>query len=80
MPNTHALMEKIQALGAEQVGEVEDFVDFLAAKSRRLAALDRLLAVAPAVEAAGGAGLSEPQLAAEIEAVRQQRAGGADRT
>ena len=29
MPNTQALMEKIQALPPERLSEVEDFVDFI---------------------------------------------------
>ena len=44
-------MEKIQALPPERLSELADFVDFLAAKTGRLAALDRLLAIAPALEA-----------------------------
>jgi uncharacterized protein DUF2281 len=52
MSNAQALLEKIRALPPERLGEVEDFVDFLAAKTQRLAAMDRPLAVAPALEAA----------------------------
>ncbi len=48
--NAQVLTEKIQALPPERLGEVEDFVDFLAAKTRRLRALDRLLAIAPSLE------------------------------
>jgi hypothetical protein len=29
MPNTQALMEKIQSLPLERIAEVEDFVDFI---------------------------------------------------
>jgi hypothetical protein len=47
------LIDKIPALPAERIAEVEDFVDFIASKGRRLEALDRLLALAPALEAAG---------------------------
>jgi Protein of unknown function (DUF2281) len=36
MPNTQALLEKIQALPPERQGEVEDFVDFLAAREQHL--------------------------------------------
>jgi hypothetical protein len=70
MPNTQALIEKIQALPAERLGEVEDFVDFLSAKSRRLAAFDRLLAIAPALEAAGAPAMTEEAIQAEVDAVR----------
>ena len=77
MPTAQALLEKIQALPPEQLGEVEDFVDFLAAKSRRLAAFDRLLAIAPAVEAAGEVAdippMSDEEIQAEVDAVRARR-------
>lgn len=82
MPNAQALLEKIQALPPEQVGEVEDFVDFLAAKTRRRAALDRLLAIAPALEAAGVPPMTEDEIQAEVDAMRAARHGrtsGADR-
>lgn len=83
MPNARALLEKIQALPPEQLGEVEDFVDFLAAKTRRLAALERLLAIAPAIEAAGVPPMTEEEIQAEVDAVRaarRVRGGGADRS
>jgi hypothetical protein len=70
MPNTQALLEKIQALPAERLEEVEDFVDFLSAKSRRLAALDRLLAIAPALEQAGAPAMTEEAIQAEVDTVR----------
>ena len=40
--NAQALIQKIQALSPDRLGEVEDFVDFLAAKTERLRAPDRL--------------------------------------
>ena len=52
--NTRAeddLLDKIRALTPQQVLEVRDFVEFLASQSRKRAALDRLLAVAPALAA-----------------------------
>ena len=67
------LISKIRTLSPQQVAEVEDFVEFLAGKARKRAALDRLLAMAPAVEAAGGAPLSEEEIAAEVSAVRDER-------
>jgi hypothetical protein len=76
MPDRQALIEKIRALPPERLDEVEDFVDFLDAKSRRLAALDRLLAIAPALEAAGGAAMTEDEIQAEVDAVRAQPARG----
>ena len=75
MPHARTLIEKIQALPPEQLSEVEDFVDFLSAKARRLAALDRLLAIAPALDAAGVPPMTEEEALAEVDAVRaSQRA------
>jgi hypothetical protein len=68
-----ALMSKIRALSQQQLAEVEDFVEFLAAKSQKYAALDRLLAIAPALEAAGGEPMREDEIAAEIKAARAER-------
>jgi len=73
MPNAQALIEKIEALPPERLAEVEDFVDFLTAKTRRLAAMDRLLAVAPALEAAGAPPITEHEIQAEVDAVRDAR-------
>jgi hypothetical protein len=67
------LISKIGSLSAQQVAEVENFVEFLASKSRKRAALDRLLAIAPALEAAGVTPMSEDEIAAEIEAARAER-------
>lgn len=53
-------------------------MDFLAAKARRLAAMDRLLAVAPALEAAGASPVTDDEIQAEVDAVRApRRSGGA---
>ena len=68
-----ALMSKIRTLTPQQVAEVEDFVEFLAAKSNKRAALDRLLAIAPALEAAGAAPMTEEEIAQEIKAARAER-------
>ena len=68
-----ALLSKIRALSPQQVAEVEDFVEFLAAKSRKNAALDRLLAIAPALEAAGVPPMSEEDIAAEVKTARAER-------
>ncbi len=37
MPNAQALMEKIQALPPDRIAEVEDFVEFIAARERERA-------------------------------------------
>ena len=80
---TDALIEKIRALPAERIAEVEDFVDFVATKAHRLTALDRLLAIAPALEAAGAPPMTEAEIAAEVAAVRagrRRRSRSADRS
>ena len=48
-------------------------VDFLAHRESRSTALDRLLAIAPALEAAGEPQMTEEEIAAEIKAVRAER-------
>lgn len=68
-----SLISKIQALSPEQVAEVENFVEFLSDKMRRRAAIDRLLAIAPALEAAGVASLSMEEINAEVTAARAER-------
>ncbi len=55
------------------MAEVEDFVEFLAAKSKKRAALDRLLAITPALEAAGAEPISEDEIDAEVKAARVER-------
>ncbi len=67
------LIETVKSLPAQQRAEVEDFVEFLAAKAKKRAAWDRLLAIAPALEAAGVAPMSEEEVAAEIKAARAER-------
>ena len=73
MSNTQVLIQKIQALPPERIAEIEDFVDFLAVKTRREAAFDRLLAIAPALEEAGIPPMTEDEIMAEVEAVRAAR-------
>jgi len=68
-----SLISKIRTLSPQQVAEVEDFVEFLAAKSKKRAAIDRLLAIAPALEAAGVEPISEDEIAAEVKAARAER-------
>jgi hypothetical protein len=68
------LITKIKALSPQQVAEVVDFVEFLAAKSAKRAAFDRLLSIAPALEAAGVEPMSEDEIAAEVKASRVERA------
>ena len=64
------LIETLKSLLPQQRAEVEGFVEFLAAKTKKHAAFARLLAIAPALEAAGVAPMSEEEVAAEIKAAR----------
>ncbi len=71
--NPDVLYEKLKALPPQRRAEVEDFLDFLVRKEARTAALDRLLSVAPALEAAGVPPLTEEEIQAEIDAARAER-------
>jgi hypothetical protein len=71
--NEQALFDKLKALPPQQRAEVEDFVDFLTAKARKRAAMDRLLSIAPALEAAGVEPMSDEEVNAEIKAARAER-------
>lgn len=67
------LIEKIEALPAERIAQVENFVDFLTTKERRRKAVDSLHAIAPGLEAAGVAPMSMQEIDAEVKAVRAAR-------
>ena len=67
------LISKIRTLSPQQLAEVEDFVEFLAAKTQKRSALDRLLIIAPALQAAGAEPMSEDEIAAEVKAARAER-------
>jgi len=67
------LISKIRTLTPQQVAEVEDFVEFLASKARKRSALNRLLAIAPALDAAGVTPMSEDEIAAAVAATRAAR-------
>lgn len=71
--NPDVLYEKLKALPPQRRAEVEDFMDFLARKEARTAALDRLLAIAPALEAAGLPPMTEDEIQAEIQVARAER-------
>lgn len=75
------LLDKIRALTPEQLAEVEAFIEKIAARERRRAAFDKLLAVAPALEKAGVTPPSEEEIVEMVRAVRkEQRQRGADRS
>lgn len=73
------LIDKLESLTPERLAEVEDFIDFLASKERRRAALDRLLTVAPALKAAGAEPLSEDEAVELVREARAARRGQPDR-
>lgn len=68
-----ALLKKIRQLPPSQQAEVEDFVDFLTNKTLRRAAFDRLLAIAPRLEAAGVAPPGEGEIVSLVKEVRAER-------
>lgn len=81
------LLETVRSLPTQQRAEVDDFAEFLAAKAKKRAAFDRLLAIAPALEAAGVAPMSDEEVSAEIKQARAERCArmqaqepGADRS
>ncbi len=78
--NERTLISKIRALSSQQLAEVENFVEFLTAKTQKRAALDRLLTIAPALQAAGAQPLSEDDVAVEVKAARAARRARADNT
>jgi hypothetical protein len=67
------LIEKLKALPPEQRAEVEDFIDFLAGRAKKKQALDRLLTIAPALEAAGVAPMTDEEIGKEVKAAREER-------
>lgn len=78
--NEQTLISKIRTLSQQQLAEVENFVEFLAAKTQKRSALDRLLAIAPALQAAGAEPMSEEEIAAEVKAARAARRARAGNT
>jgi hypothetical protein len=72
------LLQKIRELPAERQAEVEDFVEFLAAKERRQNAAQRLKAAQERLAADPLPPMSVEEVNAEIEAYRaeQRRAAG----
>lgn len=67
------LLDKLDQLPPKQIEEVEDFVDFLTARVKKKAALDRLLSIAPSLEVEGTEPLSEEEIVAEVKAARKER-------
>jgi hypothetical protein len=68
-----ALLQKIRALPPEQQAEVEDFVEFLAARERRRNAERRLRAAQSRLAADPLPPMSIDEINAEVEAYRAER-------
>jgi len=80
--NTQALIEKIQALPAERIAEVEDFVDFIRLREERARdeAAERLGRAFEKLDALNAPPLTPEEVQAEIDATRaERRARDADR-
>jgi hypothetical protein len=71
--NEQILIAKLRALPPDKQAEVLDFVEFVSARASRRAALDWIVAVAPALAAAGIEPLTEAQISDEINASRLAR-------
>ena len=69
------LIQKLQKLPAQRLAEVVDFVEFLAAREARAEAGDRLGESLAKLDALNMPPLSDEEIEAEIQAVRQERAG-----
>ena len=80
--NTQALIEKIRALPAERIAEVEDFVDFIRLREERARdeAAERLGRAFEKLDALNAPPLTPEEVQAEIDAARaERRARDADR-
>jgi hypothetical protein len=77
MRSEQMIVEKLRQLPPQQLAEVEDFVDFLVSRASKSAALDRLLAIAPALAQAGAEEISEDAVADLVREVRASRRNSA---
>jgi len=67
------LIEKLQNLPPQRLAEVKDFVEFLSAREERAAAGMRLGESLSKLDALNLPPLSDEEIAAEIQAARQDR-------
>jgi hypothetical protein len=72
--SAQALIEKIRQLPPQRLAEVEDFVDFLRTREKRAAAGTRLGESLARLDALNLPPFSDAEIAAEIQAAREQRA------
>ena len=68
-----ALIQKLQNLPPQRLAEVEDFVEFLAVREMRTSAGTRLGESLAKLDALNLPPLSDDDINAEIQAVRQER-------
>lgn len=68
------LIQKLQQLPPQRLAEVADFVEFLAVREERAAAGARLGESLAQLDALNLPPLSDEEIAAEIQAARQERA------
>jgi hypothetical protein len=73
------LIEKLEKLPRERLSEVEDFVEFLAAREERAAAAQRLGGALARLDALNLPPLADEQIAAEVRASREERRSGTQR-
>lgn len=69
-----ALIQKLQNLPPQRLAEVEDFVEFIAAREMRTSAGTRLGQSLAKLDALNLPPLSDDEINAEIQAARQERA------
>ncbi len=72
-PTEQVLIEKIRQLPPRRLAEVEDFVDFLRTREERAAAGVRLGESLARLDALNLPPFSDDEIAAEIQAARQER-------
>lgn len=68
-----ALLDKLKALSPERLAEVEDFVEFLAAKERRQQAVERLRALRQRLPAEEIGEQEMQEIVAEVKAYRAEK-------
>lgn len=69
-----SLIEKLQKLPPQRLAQVADFVEFLVAREERAAAGERLGESLARLDALNLPPLADDEIAAEIQAARQERA------
>ena len=71
--NEKIILEQLRALPYDKAKEVQDFIEFLAAREERAVAAQRLLESLERLDALNLPPLSEDEVEAEIQAARKAR-------